>query len=175
MMQEVVGETDGAEWQAHCFTDVSLVRDREFATASSQINHQHRRRIDAQSGSQAEMNQARLFQSRNNFDAPSCRRPDPLEKRSRISSITQGTGRNHVYGVDASPLRRAMKPPEHLHGRSDGLGRKKSTAENRLTQPRDFAVFVDINQVVRGQAGNLQANRIRSNVNGSKSWHAETV
>src|SRR5947207_13493293 len=125
-MQEVVGETDCAQWQTHCFANVSLVRDREFATATSEVNHQHRRRIDPQRGSEAEVNQAGLFESRNNFDAPSCRRTDPLEKCPRISSITQGAVRNHSHSVVTRYLRGAMKPSKHLDGRSDGLGRKKS-------------------------------------------------
>ena len=148
-MQEVVGETNGTEWQAHRFTNVSLVRDREFTTPTSQVNHQHGRRIDPQRGSEAEVNQAGLFESRNNFDAPSCRRSDPLKKCSRISSITQGTGRNHSHSVGARPLRGAMKPSKHLDGRSDGLRRKKSAAENRLAQAGDFAIFMDFDEVVR--------------------------
>ena len=37
---------------------------------------------------------------------------------------------------------------------------KKSAAKNRLAQPSDFPIFVDFNEVVRSQTGNLQANRI---------------
>jgi hypothetical protein len=68
-----------------------------------------------------------------------------------------------------------MKAAENLHSESDRLGRKESAAEDRFAQPRDFAVFVNFNQAMGAQAGNLQADGIGSDVNGGESWHSRTV
>ncbi len=159
-MQEIISQTDRAKRQAHRLSDVSFIGDRKFTTATSEVNHQHRRGVDSQSGSEAKMNQTGLFKSGDDFYAPSCSRTDPFQKRAGISCVSQGAGRHYSHRISAGLLRCSMKSAKDLHSGGDGLGRKKSAAKNRLAQSSDFPIFVDFNEVVRSQTGNLQANRI---------------
>src|ERR1700687_739031 len=68
-----------------------------------------------------------------------------------------------------------MKPAQHFDGQRDGFGRQETVAENGLSQTRHFAVFKDFNQAVRNQAGDLQADGVRSDVNGGEGWHSASV
>jgi len=54
-------------------------------------------------------------------------------------------------------------------------GDRKPLRKNRLSQARDFAVFEDFDQTVRNQAGDLQADGVRSDVNGGEGWHSASV
>src|SRR5258708_9275974 len=68
-----------------------------------------------------------------------------------------------------------MKSAEHFDGERNGFRRQEHGLKNRFSQSRDFAVFEDFNQTVREQARDLQADRVRSDVNGNEGWHSASV
>src|SRR6185503_9514251 len=111
----------------------------------------------------------------NDLHAPAGRGTHPLQESARVAGVAQGASRDHTDGIGAITLAGAMKAAENLHRQSNGLGRKKSAAENRLAEAGDLAVFVNFNQTMCTQAGNLQADGVRSDVNGGESWHSRTV
>jgi hypothetical protein len=49
-----------------------------------------------------------------------------------------------------------MKTPQHFDGQCDCFRRKEPAAKDGFAQPRNFTVFVNFDQSVRYQAGNLQ-------------------
>src|ERR1700720_3131657 len=55
MPQEFIGESYRPQWQTHGVADLAASGYREFATATSQINHQCRRTIHAKIRDQSEM------------------------------------------------------------------------------------------------------------------------
>ena len=64
-----------------------------------------------------------------------------------------------------------MKPSQYFNRDGYCFGRKKTAAEYRFAQARDFAVFVNLDKPVFGEARNFQPNRVRSNINGGKGRH----
>src|SRR5580704_10223758 len=101
------------------------------------------------------MDQSSFFQSRNDFDIPTGGRAHPLEKRSGIACISQCAGRNHPYGVRARILDGAMKSSQYLHRGGDRLGRQKTVAEDRIPQAGDFAILMNLDEAMPGEARDL--------------------
>ena len=148
------------------------MRNRDFATSTTEVNHQYRRCGDSQGRNQAQVNQPRFFQSGNDFHIPARGRAHPLQKRPRIARIAQGTGGHHADRIHACVLHRTMKTSQDLDRICDCLGRKKPVAEYRFSQPGHLAVFKNFVQPVSAQAGNLQADRIGTDINSGKSRHS---
>src|SRR5271166_6416010 len=102
------------------------------------------------------MNQARLFQSRNNFDLPSCGGTHPLQKGLRIARIAQSAGGDDSDGVGNNLLRSAMKAPQDLYRFGHRLGSEKSGTKHALAQTRNLAVFVNRMKAATREARDLQ-------------------
>jgi hypothetical protein len=64
-----------------------------------------------------------------------------------------------------------MKPPQHFYRGRDCFRRQKTATEHGFAQARDFAVFVNLDKTVPGEASNFQADGIRSDINGGKGRH----
>ena len=81
MTQEFIGEADRAEGQADRVANVSALRDRQFATAATQIHHECRRVVHTAAGNESEVNEPRFFHAGNDLDAPTGGRTHPFQKR----------------------------------------------------------------------------------------------
>src|SRR6185437_11454527 len=174
-MHEVVRKTHGAERQADGLLDVALARDGQFATPAAEIHHQHWRRIYSGRGSQSQMDEPSFLQSGDNFDSPSGSGTHPFEKCAGVPRIAQRAGCHYADRVGSGTLARAMKTSQHFDRERDCPRRKKTAAKYRFAEARDLSVFVNFYQVVRCKAGNLKADRVRSDVNSGKSRHSRTV
>src|SRR5260370_35218498 len=75
----------------------------------------------------------------------------------------------------AGALGGAVKAPEHFDGECNGFGRQEAVVKDGFSQPGDFAVFVDFDETMRNQAGDFQADGVRSDVNGGEGWRSATV
>ena len=79
--QEFIGEANRAERKADRVANVSALRDRQFATAATQIHHERRRVVHAAAGDESEVNEPRLFHAGNDLDSPTGGRTHPFQKR----------------------------------------------------------------------------------------------
>src|SRR5689334_7127258 len=89
VMQEVIGQADGAKRKTYSLANVALTRNRELATSAAKVNHQHGRGTHAQTGGNPEVNEAGFLEARDDFNSPSRGGAHPFEERARISGITQ--------------------------------------------------------------------------------------
>src|SRR5215469_11521566 len=108
------------------------------------------------------MNQACFFEPGNNFNAPAGCRAHPFEECAGISGVAQCAGGDYTYGVCSGTLGSAMKSAQDLYRGGDCFGREKSAAEYGLAQACDLAIFVNFDQVMGGEAGDLEADGVRS-------------
>src|SRR5215469_9210889 len=65
-----------------------------------------------------------------------------------------------------------MKTPEYANRQGHGLRIKRSIGEDALAETCHFAIFVEGLQASANNFGNLQADRIGSNINRGKCGHA---
>ncbi len=147
--KEFAGQAHGSKRQAHRIPEMSVARKREFATAATEIDQQNA--VSAQSAGRdnAQVNQASLFQSGNNFDRPARRGAHPLQKGAGIAGIAQGRRGHHPHRIRHAFLYGTMEAPQHPHRLRHRLRRKQSAAEDAFAQASDFAVFVDFFQPAR--------------------------
>ena len=169
--QKFVGETDRAQGQADGVANVSALGDGEFATAAAEIHHERGRAIDARTGDQAEVNQARFFHAGNDFNPPARSRAHPLEKRLRIAGVAQGAGGDHAHRVGDDLLRGAVEAAQHLHGFGHRLGSEESSAKHAFAEARDFAVFVQRAKASALQARNFQAHGVGADIDCGERGH----
>src|SRR6202040_3245960 len=133
MPQEFIGESYRPQWQTHGVADLAASGYREFATATSQINHQCRRTIHAKIRDQSEMDQPRFFQPGNNLNSPAGRGSHPLEKCLRITSVAQRAGGDYADRVGYHLLCSAVKAAQHFNRFRHRLRREKARTEHPFT------------------------------------------
>ncbi len=170
-MQEFVGQADGAQRQTDRTANAPFTRDGKFATAAAKIHHQDWRRGDTQAGYEPEVNESGLFNSGDDADLPSGGGAYPLQESMRVARIPKSAGGNHSHRIGSRPLHGAMKSAKHLHRIGDGFRREEPAAENGFTQTRNLAVFVDFGEAMMGQACDLKADRVGSNIDSGEGRH----
>jgi hypothetical protein len=69
--QELLREPNRAERQTKHFANVAVLRDGDFATAASEIEHQHIFFLDAHVRKHAQVNEPPFFQTGDDLDLPS--------------------------------------------------------------------------------------------------------
>src|SRR5689334_23091941 len=87
MQQELLGKPHGSKRQAEHLTDVSLLGDGYLATAAAEIEEQNIFILDTQVRKNPKVNQAPLFESRNDLDLPAHCRLDPFQECARVLGI----------------------------------------------------------------------------------------
>src|SRR5690349_21536670 len=157
-MHKIVCQPHCAQWQAHRLLNMAFAGYGELATTTAQVHHQHGRRTYAQGRREPKMNQARFFESRDDFDIPSRCRAYPFEKSAGIACITQSTRGDDTDRIGPGTLASAVKSTQYLDRESNCLRGKKSAAEDRFTQSCDLSVLMNFDQSVSGEAGNFQAD-----------------
>src|SRR5208282_81139 len=80
VLKKFAGQAHGSERQAHRIPDLSLPRKRELAASAAEVQQQNAVSAHPASRDNAEVNEAGLFQSGNDFDRPARRRAYPLQK-----------------------------------------------------------------------------------------------
>src|SRR5580698_1845052 len=119
------------------------------------------------------MDKASFFEAGDDFHFPSGGGADPFEEGLRIACIAQRAGGNDPDGVGTDVLHSTVKAAKHLYCTGDGFGRKKSAAEDGLAEPSDFAVFINLGESMAGETRDLEADRVRSDINRSERRHGE--
>ena len=175
MRQEFIGQAHRAQRQTHSVADMALAGNRQLTTAAAQVDHQRVGGANAETRNQAEVDQPRLLQSRNDFDFPPGSRAHPLQKSTRVTRIAQGAGSHGANCFCAFLLYRAMEAPQRLDGIVDGVGGEESVAKDAIAQSRDLAIFMNFNQPPPGEARDFQADGVRSDIDRGKSWHAREI
>jgi hypothetical protein len=169
--EEVVGQPHGAERQAHRIANVAASRDGQLTTAAAEVDHQNCRRAEAQIRDQSKMDEAAFFEAGDDVYRPSGGRPHPFQKSLRVAGIAQGTGGDDADGIRAQTLRGAVEAAEDLHGFRHRLRGQEVGAEHTFAEARDFAVFVNGVEFPAAQPGDLEANRVRTDINRGENGH----
>ena len=162
--QKFIGQAHRAQRQAHSVADMALAGNRQLTTAAAQVDHQRVGGANAETRNQAEVDQPRLFQSGDDFDFPPGGRAHPLQKSPRVARVAQGAGGHHANRVRAFVLYRPMEAPQRFDGIVDGLGGEESVAKDTVAQASDLAVFMNFDQPPPGEAGDFQADGVRSDI-----------
>lgn len=174
VLQKFARESHRPQRQAHRIQEVSASRQRHFATATAKVKQQNTPRSQAAGRNNSQVNEARFFQPRDNFNCPSGRRAYPLDKCAGVAGIAQCRRRHHSYRVRHAFLNGSIETPQHAHGFGHRLRRKQSATEYAFSQSCDFAILMDLFKPTALQARNFQTHRVRSNINGGKGGHGTT-
>jgi hypothetical protein len=146
VLEEFSGQAHRPERQTHRIPEVAVARQRELATAAAQVHQQNAAGIHAPGGNNAQVNEAGLFQSGNDFDRPARRRAYPLQKYAGITGIAQRRRGHHLDRIRPAFLYGPIEAPQHAHRLRHRLRRKQSAAEDAFAQASDLAIFVDFLQ-----------------------------
>src|ERR1700676_248554 len=117
------------------------------------------------------MNEASFLQAGNNFYFPTCGRSHPLQKRLRISRVSQRAGGDNPDWIGDHLLGCPMKTAQYLYRFGDRFGSKKAGAKHSFAEARDFTILVDGAKPAPCEACDLQANGIRTDINRGKCRH----
>src|SRR6202140_5713484 len=83
VLQKFSSEPHRSKRQADRMQKFSRARKSKLTTPTAKVNHQNAAGAQAPGRDNPQVNEARLFQSRNDFDRPSGRRAHPLQKGAR--------------------------------------------------------------------------------------------
>lgn len=171
--EKFISEPHCAQRQADSVADMPAPGNGKFTTATAEINHQNRGVAEAKVGDQAEVDQSALFQAGDNLDRPSRGRTHPFQKSLRVSGIAQGAGGDDANRIRSQSLGRAMEAAQHLDRFRHRRGRQEIGAKNAFPQTSDLAVFVNCVEAAAAQTGNLEADRVRTDINRGEDGHGE--
>jgi hypothetical protein len=121
---------------------------------------------------QPEVDQARLFESGNNLNSPSRGGAHPFEKSLGISSVAQSGCRHNSHKISPKTLRGAMKSSQDLDRLAHRFRREEVGTKDTFSQSSDLAVFVDRLKLSTAEAGDLEANRVGTDVDGGEDGHS---
>src|SRR5713101_5357609 len=121
------------------------------------------------------MDQPPLFQPADDLDLPSRGGADPVHESASITGVTQRAGGHHPHYVRSGLLRRLVEALQNFNRARHGGRGEHAVLENGFTQTRDLAVLVNGHQAVAHQARNLDAHRVRSDIDGGEGGHGRLL
>ena len=92
-------------------------------------------------------------------------------KAARVVGISQCAGRHHAHGFRAIGLHRLVETGEYLDGMRHGRRIKHPGSEHRFSQTGYLAILVNHREAMVDERGNLQSNRIGTNIDRSECSH----
>src|ERR1039457_3964358 len=171
-MQKGLREAHRPDGEADHVCNVTRDGNGQLATAAAEVDQQGPAAGDAGIGEHTEVNDASLFQSRDDVCFPAGGAAYPIQKGAAVAGVTQSAGRDHAHPVGSIGLHGAVKASQHLQGVRHGLGIEYAVGKDAFSQARDLALVVERLQTAANGLGYLEPDRVRTDINRSEGWHA---